>query len=97
MINPVNLTFAIAELSHLFTIPPKYTPLTHAFEDMRNFGLAVRQAIVTKFERLPQEQRVQVYSEIYHLASKPPTEFPWGETQAKEHLPRLADALMRFD
>jgi Leucine-rich repeat (LRR) protein len=69
----------------------------HAFDGGRHhFGLAVQKAIMTKLECLSQEQRSQVYSEIYHLAGGPQTDAPWGELQAKENLPRLADALSRL-
>jgi Leucine-rich repeat (LRR) protein len=66
---------------------------TYAFEDLYGFGLAVQKAILGKFNVLSLEQRTQVYSKIYNLAGEPLTFSRWGEQEARDNLPRLADAL----
>ena len=64
------------------------------FNQMPRFGLAVQKTILIKLERLSKTQKDQVYGKVCHLAAKPLTDDPqWGENHAKEHLPRLADAL----
>jgi Leucine-rich repeat (LRR) protein len=71
----------------------------HAFdEDMMSYlGPAVRKAIMTKFERLSQEQRTQVSFDICNSNEQPPSCSCCKELLTKENLPRLADALSRFD
>jgi hypothetical protein len=71
---------------------------THAFDDRLNFGLAVQKTIMTKFERLSEEQRIQVCSEIYNLTGQPRAKDPeWMgvEHTAKKYILPLTDALFR--
>ena len=71
----------------------------HVFNDMNCFYLAVRKGISTKLDRLSQEQKNQVYHNVYRFAAAyrlvdgNNTDLQWGEHHALENLPRLADAV----
>jgi hypothetical protein len=68
----------------------------HALDDRLRFYfyLAVRKAISMKLERLSQDQKNQVYGNVYRLAGSPATDDgQWGEHHALDNLPRLNDAI----
>ncbi len=66
----------------------------HVFGDPIRFFHAVRHAISMKLERLSQDQKDQVYGNIYRLAGNPATkDGRWGEHHALINLSRLADAM----
>jgi hypothetical protein len=66
------------------------------FADKNLFIQAVRDAIVKHLKALPQDQKNQVYGEVYLLAGSPTVrDLQWGERHALDNLPRLADALER--
>jgi hypothetical protein len=69
--------------------------------DEQSFGLAVQKAIMTKFNRLSDEQRDRVYEDVCNADSKIPKAASllskWAKEEAKSHITRLADAIARVD
>lgn len=66
----------------------------HAFADLSILARAVRSSILTKLERLPEDERNIVYGRIYQLARSLEDVSPsWGKINATKCMVRLADAL----
>jgi Leucine-rich repeat (LRR) protein len=66
----------------------------HIFDNMDRFFMALKRAVVTKFNRLSSEQKNRMCAEVYNLAGRPQThDVRWGEHYALDCIPRALDAM----